>query len=378
MNPTTTRSSKADRQSPFLRDLATPVSGRRSGGGGAGRFATPGQAAAVSALWRDNFVSPDPPPPPVFTLGDRVDFSPEPALAADLTPLSPVSRTPPHALYEPASFSSPFKVTAEPSGSGAPDEGFRVLRVPSGGDSGWVSPGKSGGTGDRTVKGKGSPVDGIVQPGALITLPPPREVARPEVRRNNLPLAGALDEEQWVTVYGYVSSTNFPSILFSIGDTNLVLREFEKFGVILKHVLGPRDANWVHILYQVPLYRISTSFLFSTQSRYDAQKALAKHGMQLNSVVIIGVKPIDPQQKQYLNEHLESNHNRGFMVPMSLGSVAGSSAGRGPMAPSTWTQHKQHSSNIATSETGGQGSTKAIASPTKSALSKVMDMMFSF
>ncbi|CAD5178271.1 unnamed protein product [Musa acuminata subsp. malaccensis] len=352
MNPATTRSSRADRQSPFLRDLATPVSGRRGGGGGAGRFATPGQAAAVSALWRDNFASADPPPPPVFTLGDRVDFSPEPALAADLTPPSPVSRTPPHALYGPASFSSPFKVTAEPSGSGAPDEGFRVLRFPSGGDSGWVSPGKSSGTGDRTGKGKSSPVDGIVQPGALITLPPPREVARPEVRRNSLPLAGALDEEQWVTVYG-----------FSIGDTNLVLQEFEKFGVILKHVLGPRDANWVHILYQ---------------SRYDARKALAKHGMQLNSVLIIGVKPIDPQQKQYLNEHLESNHNRGFMVPMPLGSVAGSSAGRSPVAPSTWTHHKQqHSSNIATSETG-QGSTKAIASPTKSALSKVMDMMFSF
>ncbi|CAL9119528.1 unnamed protein product [Musa textilis] len=351
MNPATTRSSRADRQSPFLRDLATPVSGRRSGGGGAGRFATPGQAAAVSALWRDNFASADPPPPPVFTLGDRVDFSPEPALAADLTPPSPLSRTAPHARYGPASFSSPFKVTAEPGGSGAPDEGFRVLRFPSGGDPGWVSPGKSGGTGDRTGKGKGSPVDGIVQPGALITLPPPREVARPEVRRNSLPLAGALDEEQWVTVYG-----------FSIGDTNLVLQEFEKFGVILKHAVGPRDANWVHILYQ---------------SRYDAQKALAKHGMQLNSVLIIGVKPIDPQQKQYLNEHLESNHNRGFMVPVPLGSVARSSAGRSPMAPSTRTHHKQHSSNIATGE-AGQGSTKAIASPTKSALSKVMDMMFSF
>jgi len=38
---------------------------------------------------------------------------------------------------------------------------------------------------------------------------------------------------------------------FSPADTNLVLREFEKCGVILKHVPGPRNANWMHILYQV-------------------------------------------------------------------------------------------------------------------------------
>ncbi|KAM7492979.1 hypothetical protein LguiB_027588 [Lonicera macranthoides] len=35
---------------------------------------------------------------------------------------------------------------------------------------------------------------------------------------------------------------------FSPADTNLVVREFEKCGVILKHVPGPRDANWMHIL----------------------------------------------------------------------------------------------------------------------------------
>jgi nuclear pore complex protein Nup53 len=41
------------------------------------------------------------------------------------------------------------------------------------------------------------------------------------------------------------------SARFLPGDTNLVLREFEKCGIVLKHVLGPRDANWMHILYQV-------------------------------------------------------------------------------------------------------------------------------
>jgi len=38
---------------------------------------------------------------------------------------------------------------------------------------------------------------------------------------------------------------------FSPTDTNLILREFEKCGVILKHVPGPQSANWMHILYQV-------------------------------------------------------------------------------------------------------------------------------
>jgi hypothetical protein len=47
---------------------------------------------------------------------------------------------------------------------------------------------------------------------------------------------------------------------FSPADTNLVLREFEKCGVILKHVPGPRDANWMHILYQVLI--LSSCFKF--------------------------------------------------------------------------------------------------------------------
>jgi nuclear pore complex protein Nup53 len=42
---------------------------------------------------------------------------------------------------------------------------------------------------------------------ALITLPPPREVARPEMLRDSVPTAGRIDEEEWVTVFGYVSSS---------------------------------------------------------------------------------------------------------------------------------------------------------------------------
>ncbi|XP_042456700.1 nuclear pore complex protein NUP35-like [Zingiber officinale] len=349
MIPAVAKSSRGERegQSPFFRDLSTPVSARRSAG--AGRFATPAQAAAVSALWRDNLASVDPPPPPAFTLGDRFDFSPEPAFAPSPTPPSPETRTPPHSFYAPASSPSPLKAGVDPSASGtAHDGGLRILRQPSFGESGFLSPGKSVGSGDRLGKGKGSPVDGVIQSGALITLPPPREVAMPEVRRNtSMPVAGDLDEEQWVTVYG-----------FSLGDTNLVLREFEKCGVILKHILGPRDANWVHILYQ---------------SQYDARKALAKDGLQLNNVLIIGVKTVDPQQKQYLNQHFENNLNRGLIVPLPSESGGMNSSATSLIAPTSQNYFKQNIINSASCETGQ----RAIATPTKSVLSKVMDLMFS-
>ncbi|KAL0415195.1 UNVERIFIED_CONTAM: Nuclear pore complex protein [Sesamum latifolium] len=68
-------------------------------------------------------------------------------------------------------------------------------------NSSWWSPAKSGGSPEQEDKGKGSPVEGVVQPGALITVPPPREVARPEVKKSLVPV-GNLDEEEWVTVYG--------------------------------------------------------------------------------------------------------------------------------------------------------------------------------
>jgi len=62
-----------------------------------------------------------------------------------------------------------------------------------------------------------------------------------------------LAEFNFVFVYipKCVSLTMLFLCRFSPGDTNMVLREFEKCGEILKHVPGPRDANWMHILYQV-------------------------------------------------------------------------------------------------------------------------------
>ena len=41
---------------------------------------------------------------------------------------------------------------------------------------------------------------------ALITLPPPSEVARPEMPRDSVLSTGRVDEEEWVTVFGYVAS----------------------------------------------------------------------------------------------------------------------------------------------------------------------------
>lgn len=47
--------------------------------------------------------------------------------------------------------------------------------------------------------------------GALITLPPPREVARPEMKRSQLvPARDGMMEEEWVTVYGYEFSAIVP------------------------------------------------------------------------------------------------------------------------------------------------------------------------
>ncbi|KAL6971296.1 Nucleoporin nup35 [Sarracenia purpurea var. burkii] len=64
MSTTARGTSKFGGQSLFSHDLASPVSTLRAGGGS--KFTTPGQAAAVSALWRENFANSDLlPPPPV-------------------------------------------------------------------------------------------------------------------------------------------------------------------------------------------------------------------------------------------------------------------------------------------------------------------------
>ncbi|KAK9677064.1 hypothetical protein RND81_11G119700 [Saponaria officinalis] len=326
MNTTAQRTPKSGRQSLFFNDLATPVSSRR------GKFSTTGQAAAVSALWRENFANSDLPPPPVFTLEDRSDFSPESGIMD--YPMSPEAKSDPRTPLQGSGrdFSSSFKNKSEAStstpltSSQQNQQGTLSLN--------WWSPGKS--TSDQEEKGKGSPVEGVVQPGALITLPPPREVARPEMQRSSFP-AENLNEEEWVTVYG-----------FSPADTNYVLREFEKCGAIVKHVPGPRNANWMYILYQ---------------NRAGAQRALSKNGMQINGILIVGVKPVDPVQRQALDEKA---NRQGFMpLPPPSGSNTEQNPSRTVGRPSFL------QNGISTTRQSA-----AIASPEKSVVSKIVDLMF--
>jgi nuclear pore complex protein Nup53 len=182
-------------------------------------------------------------------------------------------------------------------------------------------------------KGPGSPVDGVVETGPLIVQSTfDRGLKRVELSRDDAANGGP-DEEEWITVFGF-----YPS------DTNLVLREFEKCGVILKHISGPRDANWMHILYQ---------------SRYDARRALAKNNTQISSSLIIGVKPVDHMQKQILNERLNQNKSgqNGFMVSLPLKTPA--------------TRGKTNTANVNGTRMAGN-----VAAPAKSIMSKALDLVF--
>lgn len=190
-----TPKSGSEWQSLFFQDLVSPISARR------GKFSSPDQAAAVSALWRDNLRGSDLPPPPIYTLNDRSDFSPESGIHD--YPASPEIKSDLRTRAQSSGrdfTSSPAKGKSETSTSFAGGGGAQNQQGSPG--LGWWLPTKSGSS-ELEGKARGSPVEGVVQPGALITLPPPREVVRPEMQRNSLP-AGNLNEEEWVTVYGCV------------------------------------------------------------------------------------------------------------------------------------------------------------------------------
>lgn len=100
------------------------------------------------------------------------------------------------------------------------------------------------------------------------------------------------------------------------------------------------------------------------QNRSDAQKALGKNGMQINGVLIVGVKPLDPMQRQALNERLNS---QGFMT---LPPPSGRNSELNSLRASPRPYYLQNG-NTSARQSGG-----AIASPTKSVVSKIMDLMF--
>lgn len=87
--------------------------------------------------------------------------------------------------------------------------------------------------------------------------------------------------------------------------------------------------------------------------------------MQINGILIVGVKPLDPMQRQALNDRL---NNQGFMTlpPHPSTKTPEMNALGGPPR-----QYYLQNGNTSAKQSGG-----AIASPTKSLASKIMDLMF--
>lgn len=164
-------------------------------------------SAAIFALWCENFSGLDLLPPPVFTLEDRSDFSLESgipyyllSIEVKLDPRTPIQSSGQDFLisWKGKSETSTFYAMM---GAQQNQQGLAGL-------SWWspTTPAKSGSEQDE--KGKNSLVEGVVHPVALITLPPPREVARLEIQRNCLP-AWNLNEEEWIAVLWVLSYSFF-------------------------------------------------------------------------------------------------------------------------------------------------------------------------
>lgn len=102
------------------------------------------------------------------------------------------------------------------------------------------------------------------------------------------------------------------------------------------------------------------------QTRFDAQKALSKNGTQINGLLIIGVKHLDPSQHQYLDEMTNSNGMGIMLPPATNGGASAPSVLR--VSPCPLHFQKVGDNN--------QPSVSAIASPAKSTVSKIMDLMF--
>ncbi|KAG6548572.1 hypothetical protein Mapa_010060 [Marchantia paleacea] len=335
-------------QSLFYRDLSASPATRASAL--KGDATTPNSTAA--ALWRDNVGGIDPPPPPFYTLEDRIERSPE--STTDLLFRSPEPK------FSTSKGSFPKTVHSPPNGRGGYGlpygENQGVQGSPgtpqaqsSPGSNSWWSPLRERGGFDNGLnrdtpdKDGCSPVSGVVQQpqtGGLLTLPAPREIVRPGLQ-GNASFEKGTEGEEWVTVFG-----------FGVEETNAVMREFEKCGPIVNHVSGPGGANWVHIQYQ---------------NFYDAQKALQKNGIQLNGALIVGVKPLDPLQRQALSEKV----NRGGLSFMALPARTPVRNSTTPVKQSSWSYSSQPSETGPTSR-----SVAAIASPAKSTLSKLVDIVF--
>lgn len=344
------------RSSIFQRDLSSPSLLSRNISQKNGGFSTPAQQAAASALLRDNFGGGSAtPPPPIFTLDEcpdiimtSWDYTPE----SKSTPLRPTlshmnidEQIPNYSSFSPvrSGFGSGLIETTKPTTTtttqGITMSGLHGAQQGPSDCSWWyIMKDESRESGEKGLLDMSRVVQQQQhQSGGLLTLPAPREIVRPEIPRGNLNDIAA-DDEEWVTVFG-----------FSPSDTNLVLREFEKCGVILKHVSGPGDANWMHILYQ---------------NHYDAQKALQKNGMQINGILIIGVKYVDPRQRMALTE--KTNNSLMILPPESHGRALA-------VNPSTKALSRPY---YLQSNEPIQRPQSTMASPSKSTISKIVDLMF--
>lgn len=111
------------------------------------------------------------------------------------------------------------------------------------------------------------------------------------------------------------------------------------------------------------------------QNPYDARKALGKNGTQINSILVIGVKPVDPMHQQFLTEKHNNISHGGFMVSLPS-KLPGTriSAARSSSAALSCSYHPKTSTNAITDN--GWHSTGTIACPAKSVVSEVIDLMF--
>lgn len=90
------------------------------------------------------------------------------------------------------------------------------------------------------------------------------------------------------------------------------------------------------------------------------------------------MKSVDYAQRQYLDERLNSSNNVRFLIPFFTRTTFGSAsiAPGGIGGVTTRSNAILNGGGAAATSGKGQRTTGAIASPAKSVMSKVMDLMF--
>lgn len=127
----------------------------------------------------------------------------------------------------------------------------------------------------------------------------------------------------------------------------------------------------VHLFQSLTLLLPSFGVL---KHRYDARKALEKNGTQLTSALIIGVKSVDQIERQLLNERLNKLNRGGFMVSLPSKPSVKTTASSSHLGAFLRPYHPKSNTNVIGDS--GRRATGSIASPAKSLVSKVADLVF--